>query len=112
VAVVETDQGAHAVFLPGVVTGRVRASQRALYALVADESDARPGEYWTKTYAAKIAPDGAFEVIVSEPAQSNGTLKTWFAFEDGAQTADGKSRGRDSGIAKAYTYRAQQWKFE
>ena len=95
-----------------VVTGRVRASQRALYALVADESDARPGEYWTKTYAAKIAPDGAFEVIVSEPAQSNGTLKTWFAFENGAQTADGKLRGRESGIPKPYTYSRLQWTFK
>ena len=45
-----------------VVSGRVRASQRALYALVADESDARAGDYWTKTYVGKVAADGAFRV--------------------------------------------------
>jgi hypothetical protein len=83
-----------------------------VYALVADESDARPGEYWTKTYVAKVAPDGAFSVTISEPSESNGTLKTWFAFENGAQTADGKSRGRESGIARPYTYARQQWRFE
>lgn len=95
-----------------VVSGRLRAPQRAVYALVADESDARPGEYWTKTYVGKVAPDGAFEVIVSEPAESNGTLKTWFAFENGAQTGDGKSRGREGGIPKAYAYRQRQWMFQ
>jgi hypothetical protein len=94
-----------------VVSGRVRASQPAAYALVADESDARPGEYWTKTYVGKVAPDGEFEVVVSEPAESKGTLKTWFAFETGAQTGDGKARGRESGIAQPYTYSRQQWMF-
>lgn len=95
-----------------VVSGRVRAPRRAVYALVADESDARPGEYWTKTYVGKVAPDGSFMVTVSEPSESNGTLKTWFAFEDGAQTGDGRLRGREGGIAKAYTYARRQWTFK
>ncbi|MGV3722274.1 MAG: hypothetical protein ACO1SX_15310, partial [Actinomycetota bacterium] len=95
-----------------VVTGRVRAPQRAVYALVADEADARPGEYWTKTYVGKVGPDGAFEVIVSEPSESNGTLKTWFAFESGAQTGDGKLRGRESGIPRKYAYSQRHWTFE
>jgi len=94
-----------------VVSGRVRASERAVYALVADESDARPGEYWTKTYAGKVSPDGAFEVVVSEPSPSNGTLTTWFAFENGAQTGNGKLRGRESGVPRAYSYSARQWTF-
>jgi hypothetical protein len=93
------------------VSGRVRAAQRAAYVLVADESDARPGEYWTKTYASPVESDGTFKAVVSEPAESNGTLKTWFAFENGAQTGDGKQRGRESGIAKEYTYSKPQWKF-
>ncbi|MEK6261847.1 MAG: hypothetical protein AABP62_24880 [Planctomycetota bacterium] len=95
-----------------VVSGRVRTPERAVYALVADESDARPGEYWTKTYVGKVASDGAFEVIVSEPSESNGTLRTWFAFKNGAQTGDGKLRSRESGIPKAYTFSRQQWTFK
>ena len=79
---------------------------------MADESDARPGEYWTKTYVGKVGADGAFEVIVSEPSPANGTLKTWFAFENGAQTGDGREPRRESGIAKAYTYSRQQWTFK
>lgn len=95
-----------------VVSGRVRAARRAVYALVADESDVRPGEYWTKTYVGKVAPDGAFEVIISEPSESNGTLKTWFAFENGALTGNGRLRGREGGIPKRYTYSQNQWTFE
>jgi hypothetical protein len=95
-----------------VVAGKLQAGRAAAYALVADESDARPGEYWTKTYVGKIAHDGAFEVIVAEPAAAGGTLKTWFAFEDGTQTGDGKRRGRESGIAKAYTYKQSRWTFK
>jgi hypothetical protein len=95
-----------------VVSGRVRSSQPAVLAVVGDEADARPGEYWTKTYVGKVAADGRFEVAVSEPAESPGTLKTWFAFAGGEQTGDGKTRGRESGVAKAYTYRNRQWKFE
>jgi hypothetical protein len=94
-----------------VVSGRLFSNKRAAYALVGDESDARPGEYWTKTYAGKVSSNGEFEVVVSEPSESNGTLKLWFVFEGGTQTGNGKSRGRDSGIPKAYTYRRKQWKF-
>jgi hypothetical protein len=95
-----------------VVSGQVRAPQRAVYALVADEADARPGEYWTKTFVGRVARDGAFEVIVSEPSESNGTLKTWFVFETGAQTGSGTLRGREGGIPKAYIYSRQQWTFQ
>ena len=95
-----------------VVSGRVLGPERPTYALVADESDARPGEYWTKTYTGIVSAEGDFEVIISEPPQSNGTLKTWFAFPGGAQTGDGKARGRESGISKAYTYSGRQWAFK
>lgn len=94
------------------VSGRIESPARAVYALVADESDARPGEYWTKTYVGEVLRDGSFEVIVSEPSEANGTLKTWFAFEDGSQTGDGKAAGRDGGIAKAYVWSGRQWRFD
>lgn len=94
------------------VSGRVVSNERAVYALVADESDARPGEYWTKTYVSTVDSHGNFEVDVIEPAASNGTLKIWFAFENGDQTGDGESRSRNSGIARPYTYTRGGWRFE
>ncbi len=94
-----------------VVTGKLVSKDRAVYALVADESEARPGEYWTKTYVGKVNPGGDFEVIVTEPAESNGTLKTWFVFENGEHTGDGRQRSRESGIATPYQYRNKRWTF-
>ena len=43
-----------------VVTGKLVSNSRAVYALVADESEARPGEYWTKTYVGKVTAQGEF----------------------------------------------------
>jgi hypothetical protein len=94
------------------VSGKVQSGKRALFALVADESDERPGEYWTKTYVGKVASDGSFSVTISEPSQSNGTLKTWFVFEGGVQTGDGRSRGREGGLPKKYTYSQKRWSFQ
>ena len=94
-----------------VVRGRVSGSKNVSYALVADEAEARPGEYWTKTYVGKVSADGTFEVIVAEPYESKGTLKTWFVFEDGALTGDGKARGRESGVSRAYGFGGGIWTF-
>jgi hypothetical protein len=93
------------------VSGRVKSSRPAVLALVGDEAEARTGEYWTKTYVGRVAADGRFEVIVSEPSESAGTLKTWFAFAGGEQTGDGQSRGRESGIAIGYKYHQSKWTF-
>jgi hypothetical protein len=94
------------------VTGQLVSNQRAVYAVVADESDARPGEYWTKTYIGKVTAQGEFKVVVTEPAESNGTLKTWFIFENGDDTGDGKKRSRDSGIETGYKFQRQTWTFQ
>ena len=93
------------------VSGRIRSPQGAIYAIVADESTAQPGDYWTKTYVGRVEQDGSFEVIVSELADANGTLKTWFAFNDGSLTGDGKLVAREGGIAKPYTYSRRHWTF-
>jgi hypothetical protein len=95
-----------------VVKGTLRSPQRAAYALVADESEANPGEYWTKTYVGKVAANGTFEVVVSEPAPASGTLKTWFVFENGFQTGDGKRRVKEGALAKRYTHNGGRWTFE
>lgn len=94
------------------VSGRVHASQPARYAFVADESDARPGDYWTKTYVGPVKENGAFEVTLTEPAASKGKLRTWFVFEDGTVTGNGKLTGYEEGVRAAYTYSRREWMFE
>ena len=94
-----------------VLRGRVKASERAVLALVADESEERPGEYWTKTYVGKVEKDGTFKVLVSEAARCAGNLRIWFVFEDGDHTGDGRRRSRPSGFAVPYTYGEGRWTF-
>ena len=93
------------------VSGRVKCDVPAKFALVADMSDAQPGEYWTKTYVGEVAADGAFEVTVTEPAAANGKLILWFAFENGVHTGNGKQRGRRSGIERAYKFQGGRYRF-
>jgi hypothetical protein len=97
-----------------VVRGRVRSTRRVVYALVGDESADRPWpeDYWVKTYVGAVAEDGSFEVMVTEPAAAAGVLKTWFVFEGGDHTGDGKKRGRDGAIAQPYTYEGGRWIFD
>jgi len=94
-----------------VVRGEARSAVRATYALVGDESGPSHKDRWTKTYVGQVGPDGRFEVVVSEPAESSGTLKVWFVLENGAQTGDGIFSGRPYGIARPYTYSRGEWTF-
>ena len=78
-----------------VVSGRVRAPRRAIFALTADESDARPGEYWTKTYVGKVAPDGAFEVVTrAEIVNPSGAARVWLPLPLMTDTDYQKSLGQ------------------
>lgn len=85
------------------ISGKVRANRRPMFAIVADESESRPGEYWTKHYVGKVKRDGSFSVRVSEPTR-RGTFKTWFVFDNGATTGDGRKRGKMGAVSKEYRY--------
>lgn len=101
------DRGAKAI----VVRGAAVSAVPARYAFVGDESDARREDHWTKTYVGRVAADGRFEVVVSQPAEAGGKLRVWFVLEDGTQTGDGIFHGREYGIAKPYTYSGGEWQF-
>ncbi|MFG0297656.1 MAG: hypothetical protein ACF8PG_17255 [Maioricimonas sp. JB045] len=87
-----------------VVTGRVESSSTPVTAIVRDESDARPGEYWTKHYIGEVKEDGTFRVVIDEPSPAGGTLKLFFVFENGALTGNGKNRGARGAPEKAYRF--------
>ena len=95
-----------------VVRGRLESPSRAVYALVADESDDRPGGYWSKTYVGRVEQGGTFTVRITEPAPADGTLRIWFVFENGDQTGDGRRRGYDGAVARRYVYEQERWRLE
>ena len=95
-----------------VVSGRVKATLEPAYAIIADESKARPGEYWTKHYVGTVTPEGRFRVRVNELPRSGGTLKTWFVFKNGATTGDGRRRGKAGAVVKQYERVGQRYRFK
>ena len=94
------------------VNGRVRSNVTPHLAIVADESDARPGEYWTKHYVGTISRDGSYSVTITEPAVADGTLKTWFVFENGATTGNGRKRGKAGAVARPYRHVGNTYHFD
>lgn len=95
-----------------VVSGRVKATVEPVFAIVADESKARPGEYWTKHYVGSVTPEGHYRVQVNELPQSGGTLKIWFVFENGATTGDGRRRGKAGAVVQQYERVGQTYRFQ
>lgn len=68
------------------VSGRLVSDQPAhSVVLIDDRGD--PDEYWSRSYAARLAPDGAFQVKVAHPATGDGHYRLLFCFEDGAVIA-------------------------
>jgi hypothetical protein len=95
-----------------VVSGRVQSNIKPVYAIVADESEANPGEYWTKHYVGEVSANGNYQVTINELAPKNGTLKTWFVFENGATTGNGRKRGKAGAVSKNYRFVRTGWQFQ
>lgn len=98
----------HATFDRGsrhvVLEGHLDSQQRAHSVVVVDDMEQKPGTYWVRGYAGRLAADGTFRVVIDEPVPSNGRFEIVFCFENGAVTGDGKGYGLGSAIGKSYRY--------
>ncbi|MGI9473515.1 MAG: hypothetical protein ACR2NZ_18380 [Rubripirellula sp.] len=95
-----------------MVSGRIEADKEPSFAIVADESKARPGEYWTKHYVSPVDAEGRYHVLIDELPNSGGTLKTWFVFANGASTGNGRLRGKAGAIVKDYQREGRVFRFQ
>jgi hypothetical protein len=67
--------------------------------------DSVPGvheNYWQKPYVGRIAKDGQFEVVITEPSAKAGTLRLMFCFQNGASSGDSQTYGIASMLEKPY----------
>lgn len=98
------------------VTGRLVTQQPAhSVVLIDDRGDKNPdAEYWSRSYAARIAPDGSFQIKINDPAKLNGQYRILFCFENGIVSGDGKKIGfTDRGdIRKTYRFQDGHFQFE
>jgi len=73
-----------------VIKGKLSAKNPAHSVITLDSEQGRYGDYWARSYVAKIDPDtGEFQISVTEPFEK-GTLFLSFAFDNGMTTSDGK----------------------
>lgn len=97
------------------VTGKLITPQPAhSVVLIDDRGDTNPdAEYWSRSYAARIAPDGSFQIKINDPAKADGHYRILFCFENGIVSGDGRKIGfTDRGdIRKSYRFQDGLFQF-
>jgi hypothetical protein len=86
------------------LVGKLSSNSRAHSVVVIDNMKQKPGTYWMRSYAARLADDGTFRVSVDEPVPSDGQYEIYFCFENGVVTGDGKGQSEKSALVKPYRF--------
>jgi hypothetical protein len=87
-----------------ILTGKVISDYAAHSIVVANESEAMRSDYWKKSFAARIADDGSFQVAINELDHTHGQLRIVCCFNNGAIVGQGKGLGLQSGFVKQYRF--------
>lgn len=98
------------------IAGRVVTEQPAHSVVLIDDrgESGADGEYWCRSYAARLASDGSFEIKLNNPARVDGQYRILFCFESGLVTANGSNIGPTTrgDIRKMYRFRDGQFEFQ
>jgi len=94
------------------IRGRLVSDRKAHSAIVVDDMDTKPGEYWVRAYVGRVAPTGDFRVVIDEPVPCGGTYRIALCFDNGMVTGDGRKLGLLGAIEKPYRYVRQTYRFE
>jgi hypothetical protein len=87
------------------ILGRVTGNATPHSAVVIDNRGDKDG-YWSRSYAARVAADGRFEIRITDPPKTNGVYRILFCFDDGFVSGDGEhgSFGNWGEIRKPYRF--------
>lgn len=94
------------------VSGKLTSSQPAhSVVLIDDRGDRNP--YWSRSYAARLAADGTFQIKIDDPARKNGHYRIVFCFDCGVVSGDGHKIGLDDHgeIRKSYRFHDDEFEF-
>lgn len=86
------------------LTGRITSNVPAHSVIVYDVAPELRTMYFQKTFVARVAKDGTFDITISEPVgiKTNGVLKLVACCENGTMTGGGKGRGLPSAYEIKY----------
>jgi hypothetical protein len=95
------------------VSGKLVADQHAHSIVLIDDKGKPNDQYWCQGHAARIDPDGAFEIKIKNPAKVAGHYRILFCFDNGIVTGDGShfrfvNRGD---IKKSYGFHDGKFEF-
>lgn len=95
------------------ISGKLIADQPAHSVVLMDDRGRPNDEYWVQSYAARIAPDGTFQIKIDKPAKVNGHYRIVLCFENGLVTGDGThlAFGNRGEIRKSYSFRKGDFQF-
>jgi hypothetical protein len=98
------------------VSGRLISKQPAhSVVLIDDRGEKGPtADYWSRSYAARLAPDGSFQIKVNDPARVDGEYRILFCFESGIVSGNGTNIGPTTrgDIRKTYRFNAGLFHFQ
>lgn len=77
------------------ISGRV-TGQATPHSVVVIDSRGEKDGYWSRSYAARVATDGGFEIQVVDPAKTTGVYRILFCFDDGLVSGDGEHGSFDN----------------
>lgn len=106
-----------AVFDPAAdtvtVSGRLIAQASAhSVVLIDDRGDKTPtADYWSRSYAARLAPDGRFQLTVNDSAKADGEFRILFCFDSGVVSGNGTNIGPNTRGDIRKTYRFSDGRF-
>jgi hypothetical protein len=88
------------------ITGKLKSDYGAHSVIVADvPKRSHPGGYWQKMFVGRIAKDGTFSVSINELRATDGELRIFFCFNNGAIGGAGFRPGRGGEFVKPYRCR-------
>jgi len=93
------------------LSGQLTSNGHAHSVVVIDNMAQKPGPYWKRGYAARLADDGTFRVAIDEPVPSDGQYEIYFCFDNGVVTGDGKRQSEPSALLKPYRFRRGGFQF-
>ena len=92
--------------------GRVTATPLPHSIIVQDDLGRPNDQYWHPAHAARVAPDGAFQIKISRPARVTGQYRITYAFPNGMVTGGGPPAGDNRAwVNKSYRFRNGTFQF-
>jgi hypothetical protein len=103
------DPASDTVTILGRVTG-----DAAPHSVVMIDNRGDRDAYWSRSFAARVATDGTFQIRFTDPAKTNGAYRLLFCFDDGLVSGDGEHGSFDNrgDIHKPYRFGDGTFRFD